>query len=283
MLTYPNKRAVCTITTDSHVWQSKVLAESVLAHFSDVDVHIFVVDVKHATPLVPSHIYMHHTQWGDLEELTAPNHKQYKRHPDALRWSLKPVAMQYLLQKGYQSVLYADNDLFFFGQADFLFEQLEQNRFLLCPHWRIKDPTANKHWFEVNFKDGLYNGGLVGATNQATDILEWWATACRYACEVSPKHGLFVDQKYLDLLPAEYEGIGIIRHRGCNVAFWNMHTNQRTLVDGQVLIDQQWPVVFIHFTKELMQEIDKGNDALLKPHLATYRNALDKTKNPTAQ
>lgn len=201
--------------------------------------------------------------------------EKYHRSPDLLRWSLKSVWMLHLVESGSaENVIFIDPDLYFFDNPAFLFETLSTQAMLLSPHWRSTDPEKDPANFEMNFRDGIYNGGFLGATIKGKKALQWLASACLYKCEVTPERGLFVDQKYLDLLQSRFPDVVSLSHKGCNVANWNQVDCQRMLVDGQVRINGTEQIVFIHFTKSTILGIRHGSDALLAPFLLEYQNAL---------
>ncbi len=180
---------------------------------------------------------------------------------DAFRWSMKPVLMKYLLeQKNVHKVIYLDCDIYFFGDYDFLFDELSRNNVLLSPHWRSSDPHKDPANFAMLYTEGLYNGGFAGANDAAIPALDWWAMACDYICVVDRARGMFVDQVHLNLLPVYFENIGILKHRGCNVANWNMIECERTLSGNnpEVLITGKYPIVFIHFAGSMIRGIFRG-------------------------
>jgi hypothetical protein len=53
-----------------------------------------------------------------------------------------------------------------------------------------------------------------------------------------------------------------------------MHQNKRTSKDGTVLINDVYPVVFVHFNGETAKHIVNGNDRLLHPFYEEYMEAL---------
>ena len=98
---------------------------------------------------------------------------------------------------------------------------------------------------------------------------------CEYACEKDREKGLFDDQIYLNILPVYFENVGIIRHRGCNVANWNQVECRRTIQnDGTVLINGLYPVIFIHFTASTIKGILNGSDSALISYLKIYAKAI---------
>lgn len=260
----------CTITTRSHLRQTQALINSIRRFMPQVGFIVLLVDGDDCMDGAEVLSIQEVTQTETAQSIV----KKYSRKADHLRWSLKPVLISHLLGKGHEQVIYLDNDLYFFSDPSFLFAELQDRSVLLCPHWRIHEPEESKAWFQVNFTDGVYNAGFVGATQAGKEAMDWWARACLYACEQSFKKGLFDDQKYLDLIPAEFENVGILQHKGCNVAFWNVNRHSLSEQDGQVLVNNKWPVVFVHFTAKLEQEIQQGKYPPLAPLLKEYTQAI---------
>lgn len=268
---------LATITTQSHLPHTLALRESVFEHATDIHFAVLITDAEVIPIDVPEN-----TSFYTLKSIAAISPasqliKKYASNNDKLRWTLKPVFIKYLLtQTNASKVIYTDNDIFFTAPFSFLFDMLDTNEVLLCPHWRCSTPALNKDWFLVNFTDGLYNAGFFGASSGAIPALDWWAQACLFKCAKTYRKGLFDDQKYLDMMPLLFENTAIIRHQGCNVAYWNQHENLRTLSNGQVRINDAYDIVFIHFTRELIKSIKSKKDPLLQPYLEKYMLTLQK-------
>ena len=250
----------CTITTYSHLYKTKALADSLQAQSENVLLHILIVDGN------VDEDYTGCKFWNlmDLqkESETISITKKYGKNKDKLRWCLKPVFMKFLLQHGdVDKIIYTDNDIFFYSAFDFLFDALNENSFLLTPHYYKHTPHENQNWLEANFRVGLYNAGFAGANRKALQTLQWWADCCLYRCEKNWWRGLFDDQKYLDLIPIIDPEAKILRHKGCNVAGWNKEECKRILCDNEVKIDGEFSVVFIHYNSYTIREIQNGNDS----------------------
>ena len=129
------------------------------------------------------------------------------------------------------------NDIYFFNDYRFLFQELESNDIILTPHFYPSSPITKQNWLEANFRVGLYNAGFLGINKSAKEALEWWADCCLYEMKKSYFRGLFDDQKYLDLFPILFNRVKILKHRGCNLAGWNDNIQLK-----------QTEVIFIHFS-----------------------------------
>jgi len=262
----------CTISTSDHLFKVFALADS-LNRGTAYTLHVLIVDSTEEV----SHSNCVFWKVSALEKTDTANtilHK-YHRHPNKLRWSLKPVFMLHLLHLAeVESVIYLDNDLFFFRQFDFLFDLLKQHSFLLTPHYYKSDPKKDQNWLEANYRVGLYNAGFVGASRVAAETLKWWAKCCAYRCEKNSLRGLFDDQKYLDLVPVMEEKAHIVRHKGCNVAGWNTELCKRVLRDNEILINGRDPIIFIHFNEFTIREMVQGSDTILTEYFYRYFEKL---------
>jgi len=107
--------------------------------------------------------------------------------------------------------------------------------------------------------------------------LEWWAEACIYRCERNFYYALFDDQKYLDIFPT-LEKTHVLNHKGCNVAGWNIDNCPRTKANGEVITDNKWPIVFMHYVNDTFFRLQQGKDPLLIPYLEKYLETLKRFK-----
>jgi hypothetical protein len=165
--------------------------------------------------------------------------KKYHKTKDYLRWSSKPSCLLYFLSM-YDKVFYIDNDIYFINKADFILEYVNKG-ICLTKHNRCINPFKNKiinnkinysylyykqfnlNQFKCLFTDGFFNAGFIGANNLSIKALEWWADMVLYNCSITKQEGIFLDQKYLDILALEYNDITtIINHNGCNISHWNI-------------------------------------------------------------
>jgi hypothetical protein len=95
----------------------------------------------------------------------------------------------------------------------------------------------------------VYNLGFIGVANTANAraMLDWWDARLAAFCRNDVQSGLFFDQRWIDLVPGIFERTAIVRHRGCNVAYWNLHARPLGSGDELRLLSGE-PVVFFHFS-----------------------------------
>lgn len=263
------KQAICTISTQSHLFKSQALLKSV-AKYSQVDLFCLVTDSERQLENYPF-------QTNVLTDLQSEQAQKIKGKyiGNHLRWALKPIYLKYLLEQGYEEVIYVDNDIFFYDSPDFLFEKLKTASFLLTPHFYKADPLKDQNWLEANYRVGLYNAGFIGANKNAISILDWWAECCLYNVKKAFWRGLFDDQKYLDLVPILFNDVAIIQHRGCNFAGWNSETSELKRSEDKQLMIENDKLIFIHFAALSMLEFSK-EEHLANQEYVNYLKALKK-------
>jgi hypothetical protein len=59
--------------------------------------------------------------------------------------------------------------------------------------------------------------------------------------------GKYGDQKYLENWPKRFDGVVVLKHKGANLAPWNVEDYSISLRNGQVMVDND-PVIFYHFS-----------------------------------
>jgi hypothetical protein len=267
----------CTITTADHMYKTLALYESLRAIRPDTYLHVLCIDALPGMPVVDQAAFYTTADMAALPPASAILSK-YRSSKDKIRWSMKPVFLRYLLENKAETVIYTDNDIYFYDDYIFLFDLLREHTFLLTPHHYPHDPNQEQNWLEANYKVGLYNAGFAGVSTAAISTLQWWAECCAYRCEKNVLRGTFDDQKYLDLVPVMDEKAHIVRHKGCNVAEWNRRVISRSEKEGKVMLDEIYPLVFIQFNGTTVRAIAEGREPCLKKSFDLYLQNLKKYK-----
>lgn len=271
------EKCFCTIITRSHLGWALALCDSLRQWDTALPFVVLVTDVEDASSLDaggrPGVEFLLLADMNDTE-LGAAIGTKYAEQSDELRWSLKPVLMLQLLRR-YRKVMYGDCDLHFFSDPAWLWKALDKGSVLLSPHWRSATATVDRPNFDLLYVGGLYNGGFVAASQGGEAALQAWGANCLAVCIKDFTQGQYVDQTHLNLLPVYFDGVEVLKHRGCNVANWNMVECARIRNDqGGVFINGTFPIVFIHFTRSMIDGIVSGVDGLLRPHLEVLRDRL---------
>jgi len=156
-------------------------------------------------------------------------------------------------------VTYLDADLFFFGNPEPIFEEIGDHSVAIIGH---RFPFHLKH----HEKYGIYNVGWLSfkRDEHAFTCLHWWREQCIEWCYDRAEDGRFADQKYLDTWPERIPSVVVLRHKGANLAPWNVSNYKIREDGGRIWVDEQ-PLIFFHF-----HGLKKLNTWLYDPNLALY-------------
>jgi hypothetical protein len=170
-----------------------------------------------------------------------------------LATAIKPFMLARLLKlPGCKKVIYLDPDTVAFSRLDDILAALDESNIVLTPHQVTPERTlAAVMDNEIcSLKHGVYNLGFVAvaATDVGHDFAQWWSQRIYHFCRADIPNGLFTDQRWIDLVPAFFTGVAIMRSSRHNVAPWNLTTRTLSLSpSSQYLVDGE-PLGFYHFT-----------------------------------
>lgn len=251
------KNAICTIVSKNYLSYARTLIDSFALHNKGVDMHVLLVD------RVDGYFdpYKENFILTTLEQLEIQDEPSFcfKYNVTELNTAVKPFFLDYLFKNcGYDKVIYFDPDILIMNNLDELFSLLDSHSAVLTPH--ITSPIADdgKLLSEINLlMSGAYNLGFIGFSHyeKIGYLLSWWKERLYKYCFSAPDKGLFVDQKWIDLLPGMLEDVCILRHPGYNTAYWNLHERTITCKDGGFRVNGQ-PVYFFHFSGFVFDNIE---------------------------
>jgi len=138
-------------------------------------------------------------------------------------------------------VTYLDADLFFFDSPAPLFEEMGNSSIAIIPH-RFPPNSRNAE------TAGSYNVGYLSFRRDTNGMacLKWWKAKCIEWCCDKVEDNRFADQKYLDSFPYLFSEVGILQHKGANVAPWNMINYRMSYSRRKIFVDGV-PLLFVHF------------------------------------
>lgn len=238
-----------TIVSANYLAYASVLGQSLARHAPDAAFQVLIVDRRSPeTDLAVSRLgltvrYAEELPFTDFETLA------YQYDILELNTAVKPTFLKALLLEGYDKVVYLDPDIRLYSEPRPVLEALDTAAVVVTPH--AQEPVLDgKRPSDIDFlRNGTFNLGFIGvrAGGAAAEFLDWWESRCLSYGFNDPGFGTFVDQKWIDLAPCYFDFVGILRHPGCNLAYWNLHG--RTLgdaPDGYVV--NGVPLVFFHFS-----------------------------------
>jgi hypothetical protein len=95
---------------------------------------------------------------------------------------------------------------------------------------------------------GRYNVGLLSfrRDQQGLACLCRWLNQCIEWCYDRLDGERYADQKYLEQWPSLFSNLVVLRHKGVNVAPWNVMNYTFRFRAGAVNVDEQ-PLIIFHF------------------------------------
>jgi glycosyltransferase involved in cell wall biosynthesis len=238
---------ICTIVARNYIPAARVLSKSFLEQHPEGRVAVLVLDdvgqsiddsaerfeVLRPEDLFEDSIELHRMQ--TIYELTE------------FATSMKPWLLRYLLDRGADSVLYLDPDIAVFDRLDELVELAESTGIVLIPHARAPIPRDGKMTSEsAILAVGIYNLGFIGVGRKSGTFLDFWQERLRRECRNDPTNMRFVDQRWVDFVPAMFEST-IVRDPRFNVAYWNLHEREVEWTGDHYEVEGR-PLGFFHFS-----------------------------------
>src|SRR5271165_353658 len=240
--------AIFTICSNNYLPTAKVLLASVALHCPEAKLYLCLADKR----LPDTEQYPANVGVVPVEELAIPDFCcfAFRYSITEFNTALKPFMIRHLLGRGFDAVLYFDPDIEVFAPLDMLLAPLRAGySFVLTPH--ICQPAEGDTFPDDLgiMRAGVYNLGFFGvAVGTDTErLLRWWSRRLRYDCVSEQERGVFVDQKFIDLLPGFTDSVRIVRDTACNVAYWNLQQRNLTQAGDHWLIDGE-QLRFFHFS-----------------------------------
>ena len=162
----------------------------------------------------------------------------------------KPYLLRYLLNQGFTTAIFLDADILVLDSLQPLFDDTAAHAIALTPHLLAPLSGVDRYARELNIlQSGVYNGGFIGISQHesARRFLRWWADRLRTHCRHDVPQGMHYDQRWLDLVPALFDDVHIVRDAGCNAAYWNLPERGLTLTPTGIRAHDS-PCRFFHFS-----------------------------------
>lgn len=238
-----------TIASGNYLAYVRVLRDSVARHAPDAAFRVLVVD--RPSDALRKALDASSLHWTYAEELGLPDFEQlaFKFDVVELNTALKPSFLKRLFRDGFEHVVYLDPDIRMLASPAVVLDALHDAQIVLTPH-ALAPVMDGKRPSDIDYlRQGSYNLGFIGLRtgSDAQAFLDWWERRCLGQGFNDFTFGVFVDQKWIDLAPSYFSSVKILRHPGCNVAYWNLH--ERVLGRaGDAYTANGEPLVFFHFS-----------------------------------
>jgi glycosyltransferase involved in cell wall biosynthesis len=243
------KRAFVTICSGNYFPYARVLLSSLQTYHSEATLFLCLADTLQSG----IELNLPGVELITVDSLEILSFTDFAFRYDIMEFNtaVKPFVLQWLLEvKGFEEVIYLDPDIELFAPMNSVLEAFTEGaNFVLTPH--ITEPAEFGEFpDDVSImKAGIYNLGFIGVKNSRDGIsfLHWWGRKLRFQCLNQQDQGIFVDQKFVDLLPAFHDRVAILRDRTLNVAYWNLDQRELTKSNDTWLVNGK-PLCFFHFS-----------------------------------
>jgi hypothetical protein len=237
--------AACTIVSLNYLAYARTLCDSFLRFHPNCKFYVLLVD------RLPEDIDLAAEPFELLlvEDLDIPDFKAvaFKYGVVELNTNVKPTFLKKLLGLGIDHLIYFDPDILICSPVDIIYEALHTCAIVITPH--CTSPNSGDLYAELLLlRNGVFNLGFIAVskTEEAQRFLTWWEDRCLSSGYSERWTGLFVDQKWINLVPCYFDSLKILKHPGCNVAYWNLH--ERILEERTGFWVGEVPLVFFHFS-----------------------------------
>lgn len=164
--------------------------------------------------------------------------------------AVKPYMFRYLFERGYDQVIYFDPDIEVFSRLDAVLDALDGGAsFVFTPHLTMPSEGDAPPDDITIMRAGVYNLGFLGAgrSEETERVIRWWSRRLRYQCINDQSAGIFVDQKFMDLVPGFVSKVAILRSPTTNIAYWNLTQRHLDQNESSWTVDGD-PLGFFHFS-----------------------------------
>ncbi len=244
--------AACTIVAKNYLPFARVLARSFAEHHPEGRFFVLLIDRNdgYIAPETEDFTLVEVEELGNVPELDAFLMKYTILEAST---AVKPYFLAYLFERyELETLVYFDPDILILDGLDELAARLEESSIVLTPHLTSPiDDDAHPGELAI-LQAGAYNLGFLALRRSAATerLLPWWQSRLYDQCVVRIDRGLFVDQKWMDLVPGMFGGGGavhILDGTGYNVAYWNLH-GREVAETGSGWRAGGDPLVFFHFS-----------------------------------
>jgi len=244
-----DRGAAFTIVSANYLAFAATLCTSFKKFHPNIEFYIIFVDNQYSALEEFSYLDAKFFNINDLE-IPYLSSFVYRYSILELNTAVKPFTFDYLFRHTrHETIIYLDPDIWVHAPLEETFSGLVTAEVSLTPH--IRKPYRDDHLpgdTEI-LQSGTYNLGYIGLRRspRVMDFLDWWMDKLFLDCVVDIPKGLFVDQKWIDLIPGFFDQISIIRHPGYNAAYWNLHERPVHHQNGAFFVEDV-PLVFFHFS-----------------------------------
>lgn len=241
--------AIFTICSNNYLPIARILLESAAKYYPEAEIFLCLADQYEeediCTPSGVKMVSIHDLKINDLADFT------FRYDILELNTAAKPYIFIHLFETyGFDQIIYFDPDIEVFSRLSSVSSAFDAGASLvLTPHICRPSELGESTRDIIFLLAGSYNLGFLAASHcdETMEVLYWWARRLRYDCINDQSKGLFVDQRFMDLVPSFAPNCVVSHDITLNVAYWNIAQRPLAQLESQWQVNNQ-PLAFFHFS-----------------------------------
>lgn len=245
---------IFTSCTFGYLAKARVLAQSFKKYNSDYEFALVMID-KEPEGFIFNLAEEPFDTVYYIEDMGLENYESWMFGHDVVELctAVKGPFLKKFTNMGYDKIIYLDPDIAVYNSLSPIIDLLDSHSIIVTPHLVTPEDEENaildNEFAALNY--GVFNLGFLAIRNDANGkrLANWWNDRLLEYCHDDLPRGLFVDQKWFNLVPALFDGVYILRDPGYNVASWNLSHRKISITNKCIYVNGIFPLRFYHYTK----------------------------------
>lgn len=229
----------------NYLHKAVIFYESLSKFHKNFILHIFCYDdvtYRVFKILNYKNITIYHTSEFETKEILKVKFSKERLYE--YYWAIGPyLTRKVLMEQKTDSVALADCDIMFFQSPEIIFEELGKADVIIQPNnfsYQFENDFVPYGYYCTSFQCFRKN-------KNGKQILDYWHNLCMEWCSHIREEGKFGEQKYLDDWRIRFKNVREVASVGTNVAPWNIQKYDINIKNGEVMINNKWPLVYYHY------------------------------------
>ena len=245
------KTVVFTLCSNNYLAHAKTLGDSIIVKNRDVIFIIGLVDKK--SPEIDYSIFsaFEIIEYDEIQCVDFPRMLSSYTIVE-FNTAVKPFYIELLWERYGKEcfIYYIDPDIVFYSPIEELNAYLNSNDIIITPH--LTKALIPLNSVETNLlKTGIFNLGFIGLkySDNTFEFIKWWQERLKVYCYMDKKETFYVDQIWVNFVPALFDKVFILRDPIYNMAWWNLTERILIEVNEEYYVNNaSQKLVFFHFS-----------------------------------
>ncbi len=245
------KTVVFTLCSNNYLAHAKTLGDSIIEKNPNVIFIIGLVDKKN--PEIDYSLFSAFDiiEYDEIKCVDFPNMLSSYTIVE-FNTAVKPFYIEMLWERYGKEcfIYYIDPDIVFYSPIEELNTYLNTNDIIITPHLIKAQIPINS--VETNLlKTGIFNLGFIGLkfSENTVEFIKWWQERLKVYCYMDKKETFYVDQIWVNFVPALFDKVFILREPIYNMAWWNLSERKLLELNGEYYVNNNLhKLMFFHFS-----------------------------------